>query len=119
MAEFPKLKTQAVTQYPSVRSVRYRTEALRFLDGTEQRYRNGAGPRRRWDVCLSQIDEGEMAALELFFEENRGAAGNFAFTDPWDGRLYENCSLEADGLESISFDEMRCATSMTIVANRE
>jgi hypothetical protein len=40
MATFPKLKTNAVAQYPASKTARYQNQALRFLDGTEQRYRD-------------------------------------------------------------------------------
>ena len=39
MNEFPKLKTGAVAQYPAQRTTRYSTHVMRFMDGSEQRYR--------------------------------------------------------------------------------
>ena len=118
MASFPKLKTNAAAQYPASRSVRYQNEALRFLDGAEQTYRDSAGPLHRWEIQLSQLDEGEMAAIEAFFAENQGAFGSFAFVDPWDGQTYPTCSLETDGLETTELAEMNGATSLTVVENR-
>jgi hypothetical protein len=98
--------------------VRYRNQALRFLDGTEQRYRDCAGPLLRWEISLSRLDEGEIAAIEAFFEQNQGAFGNFVFTDPWDGTAYPDCSLETDRLETVSLAEMDGATVLTVVENR-
>ena len=118
MATFPTLKTSAVIQYPATRKVRYRNQALRFVDGTEQRYRDCAGPLRRWEIRLSQLDEGEIAALEQFFADNQGAFGSFAFTDPWDGTAFPNCSLEMDGLKTTATAEMNGATSLAVVENR-
>ena len=118
MATFPTLKTSAVIQYPATRKVRYQNQALRFVDGTEQRYRDCAGPLRRWEIRLSQLDEGEIAALEQFFADNQGAFGSFAFTDPWDGTAFQNCSLEMDGLKTTATAEMNGATSLTVVENR-
>ena len=118
MATFPRLKTAAVIQYPATRRLRYQNQALRFLDGTEQRYRDGAKPLRRWSISLSQLDETELAALEEFFAANQGAMGSFPFTDPWDGQTYVNCSLEADGLELAWLGEMNGAASLTVVENR-
>ena len=115
---FPVLKTNAVAQYPAGRTVRFQNQTLRFLDGTEQRYRDCAGPLHRWTIRLDQIDEGEAAALEEFFAANQGVFGEFAFTDPWDGRVYANCSLEADGMELTSVAEMRVSTAVTVVENR-
>ena len=36
---FPTLKTGAVMQYPGKRILQFSTDVVRFLDGTEQRYR--------------------------------------------------------------------------------
>ncbi|MGD0498508.1 MAG: DUF2460 domain-containing protein [Bryobacteraceae bacterium] len=118
MASFPKLKTNAAAQYPATRSARYQNEALRFVDGTEQRYRDSAGPLHRWEIHLSQLDEAEMAALEEFFADNQGAFGSFSFVDPWDGQTYPNCSLDTDVLETMARAEMNGATSLTVVENR-
>ena len=118
MANFPSLKTGAVAQYPATRWTRYQNQALRFVDGTEQRYRDCCGPLRRWEIRLSQLDEGEMAALEEFFLANQGAYGSFVFTDPFDGATYPDCSLEADALELRAVAEMSSASSLTVIENR-
>jgi hypothetical protein len=118
MPTFPSLKTGAVAQYPATRRIRYQNQALRFVDGTEQRYRDCAGPLRRWEISLSQLDEAEMAALEEFFAANQGASGNFVFVDPWDGATYPSCSLEGDGLGLETVAEMSGATSLTLIENR-
>jgi len=118
MATFPILKTGAVAQYPASKSVRFQNQTVRFLDGTEQRYRDGAGPLHQWIIRLTELDENEMAAFEQFFEDNQGRLGNFAFTDPWDGTQYANCSLANDDLISGSAAEMRRKTSLTVVENR-
>ena len=118
MATFPTLKTHAAMQYPATRQVRYQNQALRFLDGTEQRYRDCAGPLLRWQIPLSLLDEGEVAAIEQFFADNQGAFGSFAFTDPWDGTVHPNCSLETDTLQTTASGEMDGATVLTVVENR-
>ena len=118
MASFPKLKTNAVMQYPATRSIQYRNQALRFVDGTEQRYRDCAGALRQWAIRLAELDEAEMAALEKFFEGEQGALGSFAFTDPWDGTNHANCSLSADSIALALAAELRGATALTIVENR-
>lgn len=118
MATFPRLKTNAVAQYPAKRVLRFQNQTLRFVDGTEQRYRDSAGPLHRWEILLKQLDEGEMAALDTFFEGNEGTFGSFAFTDPWDGQVYQNCSLESDGLDLTTTAEMSGSTRMTVVENR-
>jgi hypothetical protein len=118
MATFPKLKTNAVAQYPANRVLRYQNQTLRFVDGTEQRYRDSAGLLHRWEIRLNQLDEGEMAALETFFATNEGAYANFAFTDPWDGTVYANCSLQSDRLDLTTVAEMNVDTSLTVVESR-
>ena len=118
MANFPSLKTGAVAQYPATRRIRYQNQALRFVDGTEQRYRDCAGPLRRWEIRLSQLDEGEIAALEEFFAAKQGTCGSFAFTDPWDGATYPDCSLEADALGLEAVAEMSGTTFLTVIQNR-
>ena len=118
MANFPKLKTGAVAQYPATKTIRFQNQTLRFVDGTEQRYRDGCRARRRWDVQLDQIDDSERAAMELFFEEAQGAYGTFTFTDPWDGHEYANCSVEGDVLTSSALADERGSTRLVIVENR-
>jgi hypothetical protein len=118
MAAFPKLKTGAVAQYPAVRNIRFQNQTVRFVGGRQQRYRDSAGPLHGWDIQLSQLDEGELAALEDFFVECQGRFGSFEFTDPWDGRVYSSCSLLSDDLESTGAEEMRNLTRIRIVENR-
>jgi phage-related protein len=117
MALFPNLKTSAVAQYPARRAMAFQNQALRFLDGREQRHRDGAGPLHRWEIRLNQLDEGEIARIEQFFADSRGAFGDFDFTDPWDGQVY-NCSIDADDLAWTAAGEMSGATSVVIRENR-
>jgi phage-related protein len=93
MTIFPQLKTGAVAQYPMVRRQEFRNQTVRFVDGSEQRYRDSAGVRQSWQVALSGLDEHELAAIEEFFVVNQGSFGSFQFTDPWDGQVYDDCSL--------------------------
>ena len=118
MTTFPNLKTTAVAQYPAKKLLKFRNQAIRFLDGTEQRYRDCARPLRRWEIRLDQLDEGEMAALDAFFAADQGVFARFAFTDPWDGEVYLSCSLGSDELDATSLSEMDGTTSLTIVENR-
>jgi len=59
-----------------------------------------------------------MAAFEQFFQGNQGRLGSFAFTDPWDGTQYSNCSLSSDELDLSSLAEMSGRTSLTVIENR-
>jgi phage-related protein len=118
MASFPTLKTSAVMQYPATRIIAFQNQVVRFVDGTEQRYRDCAGPLHRWTIRLSELDETEMTALEHFLESNQGSFGQFAFTDPWDNQTYSNCSFASDGIDLTSVDEMRGDTSVIVKENR-
>ena len=118
MASFPHLKTKAVAQYPSTKTIQFQNQVLRFVDGGEQRYRDSAAPLHRWVIRLNELDEGEMAAVEGFFAANVGRFASFAFTDPWDGTQYANCSVQTDELKLASVEEMRGSTSLTVVENR-
>ena len=118
MVTFPILKTGAVAQYPAGKSMQYRNQVVRFLDGSEQRYRDSAGPLHQWIIRLSELDDSEMAAVEGFFEGNQGRLGSFAFTDPWDGSQYPDCSLAKDELDFSLTAEMSAETTLTVVENR-
>jgi hypothetical protein len=96
VAAFPVLKTGAVAQYPAEQTVRFATVVQEFVDGSQQRFRQRGASLRRWVIRLEQLDDAELFALEQFFEEQAGVAGVFSFTDPWDGGVHPNCSLESD-----------------------
>lgn len=119
MLTFPKLKTAAVAQYPASRITSYRNLTLRFIDGTEQRYRGSPSPLHRWTIALQQLDEAEVKAVEQFFANNSGCFGDFAFTDPWDGTVYPTCRLESDALEATMRAEMNHSLTLTILENRK
>lgn len=106
MANFPKLKTGAVAQYPSSRLLEFSTEVRRFLDSSEQRCRDRTGVRRRWRLDLTQLDESELASVRRFVEEQRGAFATFDFEDPFSGSTVANCRLAGDVLELVSHGEL-------------
>lgn len=118
MANFPTLKTGAVAQYPANKTFYFRNQILRFLDGTDQRYRDSSGPLHAWELRLNKLGEAEMATIEAFFAENQGSFGTFTFTDPWDGQVYRNCSLASDSLGLVSTDETQGSVIVKIVENR-
>ena len=117
MATFPKLKTNAIAQYPMGRREQFQNQTVRFVDGSEQRFRDSGSARMEWQIQLSQLDEGELAAIEQFFLASQGAFGSFSFTDPWDGKVYDDCSVGADTLALLTVSEMRGSTKLTIVRN--
>lgn len=118
MADFPTLKTGAVMQYPAIRELRRDATVLRFVDGTEQRYRDGAAAAHRWVIRLIQLDDDELAAIERLFREANGRAGSFSFQDPWDGSVYDDCSFDDDEFSGAWRDEGRGETTVTVRENR-
>ncbi len=118
MADFPKLKTGVVAQYPSDRSQECFTSVYRFIDGLEQRYRTGTTPLKRWVIRFDLLDEAELSTLEAFFLSQAGRFGGFSFTDPWDDTVYEDCSFDDDALALTFSDLSRGVTSVTVKENR-
>ena len=117
MNAFPKLKTGAVAQYPAGRALVHATEVLRFLDGTEQRYRTRAAAGRRWTIHLKLLDETEVARLQEFFITEQGRFGSFSFEDPWDGSVHADCSLEDDNFEVELLGETRGRLVLVVKEN--
>lgn len=118
MPTFPRLKTDAIAQYPVVRGLRFQNRVIGFLDGTEQRYRDWAGALRRWVIRLELLDEVELAGLRQFVSDQQGAFGSFEFVDPWDESSYPDCSFEQDGFDMELAGEMRGAAELAIRQNR-
>lgn len=114
MSDFPVLKTSAVLQYPAQKETRFSTEVIRFVDGSEQRFRNYAQLLRRWIVRLDSLDEAEIIALRNFFRTQRGAAGTFRFTDPWDGTEFTNCTLDSDEMLEEFIRQSQARTTLVI-----
>jgi hypothetical protein len=118
MSDFPKLKTGATMQYPATKSLAYSTTVMRFLDGTEQRFRGLPAAARTWVVRLELLDEAEMRAVEEFFHARSGSLDDFSFTDPWDGVEYASCRIQNSDLTSEFLGEGRGRASLFIQENR-
>ncbi len=118
MAEFPKLKTGAVMQYPARRTASYSTRVLRFVDGSEQRYRRYGSPLKAWVIRLELLDEEELRSLEEFFLSQQGALYDFSFTDPYDNTTYPSCRLEGDAVELRFQGVHRGGTALIVRENR-
>lgn len=115
MSVFPKLKSGVVVQYPVLRASSFSTAVSRFLDSSEQRFRDYRGSRRRWVVRLSQLDEAELGRLREFFAEQQGRSGLFDFEDPWTGSIVSGCRFEGDEMLTVSDGEFDGRTEVTIV----
>jgi hypothetical protein len=117
MSAFPTLKTGAVMQYPAPRGIEFSTTALEFVDGSEQRFCNYQAPLHRWVVQLGLLDQSELQQYQEFFRGIVGPAGDFAFTDPWDGTNYPSCSLASDSMAAVLAGEWNGETSLTVLEN--
>ena len=118
MITFPILKSGAVAQYPAKRTLTASTWIGRFVDGSEQRFRNEATVLRRWVVRLTLLSEAEVAAIREFVDDANGRFGSFSFTDPWDGVVYADCSLESDDHAVEWVGENNAHTRLVIRENR-
>lgn len=118
MADFPPLKTGAVMQYPASRTTRFSTDVVRFLDGTEQRFRDYVRPLRQWAIRLDLLDETELQKLRSFVQQQDGTTGVFSFTDPWDETEYAHCSIEGAGITDELTGPARGRSTITIRENR-
>jgi hypothetical protein len=115
---FPTLKTGAVIQYPATKNTQYSSFVVRFLDGSDQRFRQYTPALQRWSIKLDLLDEAELSALEHFFEDQDGRFGSFSFVDPWTQTTYANCSLEQDTLSYGLSGVTQGSVSVTVVENR-
>jgi hypothetical protein len=117
-ATFPTLRTGAVAQYPATKATLYSTYVVRFLDGSDQRYRQFTPFLRRWSIRLDRLDEAELNALEQFFIAQQGRFATFAFVDPWTQVTIPSCSVDQDSLEFQLSGEALGATSLVVIENR-
>ena len=96
MPMFPSLSTGAVTQYPLEVGTGQGTQAVRFLDGTDQRFSLHGRLLRRWLIRLDLLNDNELHAFETFFESQLGAYSTFDFPDPVSNTTVPNCRFAAD-----------------------
>jgi hypothetical protein len=113
VSTFPVLKTGAVAQFPASRGVSFATEAIQFLDGTEQRFRDYSRPYHSWIIRLSFLDDTELQNMRAFIQHN-GPAGLFSFIDPWDQTVYPNCRIDGVAAVDVLNGPIQAAASVTI-----
>jgi hypothetical protein len=109
---FPTLKTGAAAQYPLDRSIRFATQAVRFLDGSRQRFRLCGAGLRRWILTLDLLDEQELGAVIAFVEQQGSAP--FAFTDMTTGAVASTCVISGERLDVTMRSEMSGQTTLVI-----
>jgi phage-related protein len=97
-AIFPLLSSGAVVQYPAAVVTGQNVQAIRFLDGSDQRYLQQGRQFRSWQIKLNLLNETELARLEAFFIQQQGDYLTFSFPDPFSGVVVPNCRLGAPGI---------------------
>ena len=112
MSTFPTLKTGAVVQYPAKRQGTYSTQVVRFLDGSQQKFRLFGKELRRWVVKLDLLDEQELGAVVDFVDQLEG--GSFAFADPVSGTVSANCIISGERFEATMTGEMNGQATLEI-----
>ena len=112
MASFPILKTGAPAQYPLERDVRFATQAVRFMDGSRQKFALLGTGLRKWTLKLNLLDEQELGAV-IAFAGQQGSAP-FAFTDPTTGTVVSNCVISGQRLDATMTRELDGQTTVVI-----
>jgi len=112
MAIFPVLKTGAIAQYPLDSGVSYLTQAVRFMDGSQQKFRLIGTGLRQWTLKLDQLDEQELAAVIAFVEQQGSAV--FAFTDPVTGDNVARCVISGQQFDATMNGEWNGQTTVVI-----
>jgi hypothetical protein len=112
MPTFPALKTGAVAQYPLQTSVSFPTQAVRFMDGSQQRFRLYGAGLRRWTVKLELLDEQELGTLIAFVEQQGSAL--FAFTDPNTGDTFATCAISGERFDATLNRDLSGQTTVVI-----
>lgn len=109
---FPALRTGAFAQYPLRRGQRFSTESVRFLDGSQQKFRILAMGLRRWTISLDVLDEQELCALIDFVDAQGSDA--FAFTDPATGDTVARCAIASEQVDAVMVGEIHGQSSIVI-----
>jgi phage-related protein len=117
-AQYPVLKTGAVAQYPLQSTTRFNTTVLRYLDGSEQRFRAGGNALMAWEIWVQKLDEKELSDINAFHAALRGSAQTFTFADPWTGLSYSNCRI-TDECWSTGMDVASSSTAIHIIQEQD
>ncbi len=112
MASFPTLKTGAVAQYPLQSGTRYVSQSVQFMDGSRQLYKIQGRALRRWSIQLNALDEGEMAAVIAFVEQQ--SLSTFSFTDPVTGQTAATCILSGGYMKAAMTAEENGQASLVV-----
>ncbi len=115
MNTFPSLDSSAVMQYPAPMMVSQGVQAIRFLDGEDQRYVTQGRTFRSWHIQLTLLNESELARVENFFAQQAGNYSAFSFPDPFSATLVPNCRFGTPGLSSVYQDVDNGSAALWVV----
>jgi hypothetical protein len=115
MNTFPKLASNAVTQYPAVLQSSHAVQVLEFLDSSDQRFLLQPKSLRLWRVNLNQLNDAEILAIENFFSNQQGEYSTFIFADPFSGTDVVNCRFATPDLISTYSDVNNTSTSCWVM----
>jgi hypothetical protein len=113
MSTFPTLlKTGAIAQYPLSRVASLSSQAVRFLDGSQQTYQISGAGLRRWVLNLDLLDEAEVSAVIAFAEQI--GTGTFSFTNPVTGETAAKCVISGEQLATSLVNELHGVAALGI-----
>jgi hypothetical protein len=72
----------------------------------------------RWVLNFHHLTPSEMMAIAEFHASHQGQFGSFAFTDPWTGVEYPDCSFENDEFLAEFISDTTLAAQLIIRNNQ-
>jgi hypothetical protein len=102
-------------QYPAPLIAGQGVQAIRFLDGSDQRYLTQGRAYRTWQVHLDLLNDTEMAQVETFFIQQAGNYSTFSFPDPFKGVVVTNCRFGTPDLVTTYTDVDKGSTLLWVI----
>ncbi|MBL8179952.1 MAG: hypothetical protein JNK48_35055 [Bryobacterales bacterium] len=99
MAVIPIEQTNSPAEYPLHATKRFHNSSIRFLDGTEQRFRARHQPSMIWQLQYRNQNPGEMAAWMPFLDGALGSQSVFDFIDPVGMTVHSGSRMAANDVE--------------------
>ena len=110
---FPRLKSEAIAQYPFQSRLDFATVVLKHVDGTEQRFPRFKQKVASWVITLELLDDAELARLRDFFLAVRTSGEPFSFTDG-SGTVHPDCVFVENDFVSHAAGEGRLSARLTV-----
>lgn len=96
MADFPTLRSGAVTRYGAVRERVHRTEVVQFCDDSEQRWKRKA-PEAAFTLALTDLDGYDLSNVLEFFRSMKGR-NDKTWNLVLNAVTYPNCAFAQDNI---------------------